>query len=126
MQFKCCLQKGQAFLCFVHKQDVSKDHKPQVEVHPHAQELLKKYQDVFPDELPRCLPPSRSVDHKIELVPGSNPPSRPIYQLSLSEMDELKKQLQDLLDHGFICPSQSPYGSPVLFVKKKEGDMRMC
>lgn len=126
MQFKRCLQKDQAFLCFVHKQDDSKDHKPQVEIHPLAQELLEKYKDVFPDELPRCLPPSRSIDHKIELVPGSVPPSRPTYQLSLSEMDELKKQLQDLFDHGFIRPSQSPYGSPVLFVKKKEGDLRMC
>jgi gag-polyprotein putative aspartyl protease len=126
MQFKHCLQKDQAFLCFVHKQDESKNHKSQVEVHPLAQELLEKYKDVFPDELPRCLPPSRSIDHKIELVPGSAPLSRPTYQLSLSEMDKLKKQLQDLLDHGFIRPSQSPYGSPVLFVKKKEGDLRMC
>jgi hypothetical protein len=88
--------------------------------------LLEEYRDVFPADLPKELPPSRTVDHRIELTPGSGPVSRPIYRLSLSEMEELKRQLDDLLEHKFIQPSISPYGAPVLFVKKKEGDLRMC
>jgi hypothetical protein len=90
------------------------------------EQLCQKYSDVFPDDLPARLPPKRAVDHEIDLVPGSAPPSRPTYRLSPPEMDELKKQLQDLIDHGFIRPSVSPYGAPVLFVKKKDGSMRMC
>ncbi len=91
-----------------------------------AEPLLAEYADVFPDELPEGLPPRREVDHRIELEPNSTPPSRPTYRLSPSELDELKKQLAQLLKQGFIRPSKSPYGSPVLFVKKKDGDMRMC
>lgn len=125
MQFKRYLKKDQAYLCIVKSN--SQDASPTFQVSkPQVQELLSKYQDVFPDELPKELPPSRSVDHKIEIIPGSEPPSRPTYQLSLAEMDELRKQLDDLLQRGFIRPSKSPYGAPVLFVKKKEGDMRMC
>ena len=88
--------------------------------------LLREYADVFPQDLPSGLPPSRSVDHKIEIIPGSHPPSRPTYRLSQPEMDELKKQLEEYLDKGFIQPSKSPYGTPVLFVKKKDGSFRMC
>ena len=88
--------------------------------------LLSAYADVFPADLPSGLPPTREVDHHIELVPGSSPPSRPTYRLSPSELDELRKQLTDLTNHGFIQPSKSPYGAPVLFTKKKGGDLRMC
>ena len=88
--------------------------------------ILHQYRDVFPDDLPKGLPPTRDVDHKIELVSGSTPPSRATYRMSPKELDELKKQLQELTDHGFIQPSKSPYGAPVLFVKKKDGSIRMC
>ena len=88
--------------------------------------LLGRYRDVFPDELPAGLPPSREVDHKIELTPGSTPPSRPIIRLSANELEELKKQLEELIKAGFIQPSKSPFGAPILFVKKKDGTMRMC
>ena len=88
--------------------------------------LLDEYKDVFPSDLPRSLPPVREVDHKIEIIPGSSPPSKPTFRMSPKELDELKKQLKELLDHGFIRPSKSPYGAPVLFVKKKDGSMRMC
>jgi hypothetical protein len=88
--------------------------------------LLARYRDVFPEELPSGLPPSREVDHKIELTPGSVPPSRPIIRLSATELDELKKQLEELVKAGFIQPSKSPFGAPILFVKKKDGTMRMC
>jgi hypothetical protein len=88
--------------------------------------MLAGFRDVFPEELPAGLPPSREVDHRIELVPGSTPPSRPTIRLSASEMDELKKQLEELVKSGFIQPSKSPFGAPILFVKKKDGTMRMC
>src|SRR3954467_5213615 len=89
------------------------------------QNLLKEYQDIFPDDLPG-LPPYRSVDHGIELVDGAEPPHRSIYALSQEELQILKKTLQELLDQGFIRPSKSPYGAPILFVKKKDGSLRMC
>ena len=88
--------------------------------------LRDEFKDVFPENLPSGLPPSREVDHKIELLPGSIPPSRPTYRLSATEMVELKKQLDELLAAGFIQHSKSPYGAPILFVKKKDGTMRMC
>ena len=88
--------------------------------------VLSHYRDVFPPELPQGLPPSREVDHKIELLPGAVPPSRPTYRLSATELAELKKQLEELTKAGFIQPSKSPFGAPILFVKKKDGTMRMC
>lgn len=88
--------------------------------------LKIKYSGVFPEELPPGLPPSREVDHKIELIPGSVPPSRPTFRMSSTELIELKNQLDELLAAGFIQHSKSPYGAPILFVKKKDGSMRMC
>ena len=81
---------------------------------------------MFPADLPSGLPPARDVDHRIELEPHTSPPSRPTYRLSPTELDELRKQLEDLTQHGFIQPSRSPFGAPVLFVKKKGGELRMC
>ena len=98
-------------------------HDPLEEV---RQQVLQLFRDVFPDELPAGLPPSREVDHRIELVPGSSPPSRPTFRLSERELVELKKQLEELVKAGFIRPSKSPFGAPILFVKKKDGTMRMC
>jgi hypothetical protein len=66
------------------------------------------------------------VDHKIELIPGASPPSRPTIRLSATELAELKMQLAELQASGFIRPSKSPFGAPILFVKKKDGTMRMC
>jgi hypothetical protein len=91
-----------------------------------VQKLLNQYSDIFPKELPKELPPQRTVDHAIELVPGSEPASRSIYRLSFEETNELKRQLKDLMDKGFIRPSVSPFGAPVLFVHKKEGTLRLC
>jgi hypothetical protein len=87
---------------------------------------MTEFSDVFPDGLPNELPPKRAIDYPIEVIPRSEPPSRSTYRLSQKEMAELKKQLSDLLQKGFIRPSVSPYGAPVLFVHKKEGTLRMC
>lgn len=88
--------------------------------------VIAEYRDVFPDELPPGLPPSREVDFKIETIPGSTPPSLPNRPQSGKELAELKSQLTELTKLGFIQPSKSPYGAPILFVKKKDGTMRMC
>ncbi|GKF44784.1 hypothetical protein Tco_0131336, partial [Tanacetum coccineum] len=81
--------------------------------------------EVFLEELPG-LPPSRQVEFGIDLVPGAAPVARVPYRLAPFEMKELSVQLQELLEKGFIRPSSSPWGAPVLFVKKKDGSFRMC
>jgi hypothetical protein len=92
-----------------------------------AQQLLKEYSVVFPAELPKRLPPLRGeADLKIHLIPNSSPPSIPPFRMSTVELAELKKQIDNLLAHGFIKPSLSEYGAPVLFVRKKTGELRMC
>jgi transposase InsO family protein len=89
--------------------------------------LLAEYRDVFPDKLPPGLPPVRGgVEHTIELLPDSKPPNRATYRQSAAELEELKKQLDEMLEQGFIRPSQSPFGAPVIFVKKKDGTLRLC
>ncbi|GJX40808.1 hypothetical protein Tco_0255798 [Tanacetum coccineum] len=80
---------------------------------------------VFPEDLPG-IPPTRQVEFRIDLVPGATPVARTPYRLVPSEMKELAEQLQELTDKGFIRPSSSPWGAPVLFVKKKDGSFRMC
>ncbi|GJU97705.1 putative reverse transcriptase domain-containing protein [Tanacetum coccineum] len=87
--------------------------------------VIRDFPEVFPDDLPG-LPPPRQVEFKIELVPGAAPVARAPYRLAPSEMKELADQLQELLEKGFIRPSSSPWGAPVLFVKKKDGTFRMC
>src|SRR4051812_36040025 len=98
----------------------------QTEPDADVRKVLSEFSDVIADELPHRLPPRREVDHRIELLPESSPPSKPTYRMSPRELDELKKQLAELTDRGFIRPSKSPYGAPVLFVKKHDGTMRMC
>src|SRR6202171_5795857 len=95
-------------------------------VDPPIKAVLEEYKDVFPDDLPGGLPPTRDIDHKIEIVLCSAPAVRSPYRMSVPELDELKKQLNDLLAKGQIRISKSPYRSPVLFVKKKDGTMRLC
>jgi len=88
--------------------------------------IVNEYQDVFPEELPQKLPQKREADLRINLIPGSSPPTRAPYRMSTTELTELKKQLDKMLGSGFIKPSLSPYGAPVLFVRKKTGELRMC
>ena len=88
-------------------------------------EWLSEFRDIFPEELTQ-LPPSREVDHEIEVIPGSSPVSRRPYKMSLPEAIELKEQLRQLLEKGFIKPSNSPWGAPVLFQKKKDGTLWLC
>lgn len=88
--------------------------------------VLDEFRDVLTNELPEELPPVREVDHKIELVPGAEPQNKAPYRLNQNELVELKRQLTELLARGYVRPSKSPFGAPVLFVSKKGGQMRMC
>ncbi|GKF02627.1 hypothetical protein Tco_0029550, partial [Tanacetum coccineum] len=85
----------------------------------------RNFPDVFPEDL-SGLPPTRQVEFQIDLVPGAAPVARAPYRLAPFEMKELSEQLKELSDKGFIRPSSSAWGAPVLFVNKKDGSFRMC
>ena len=87
--------------------------------------IAQEFPEVFPDELPG-LPPLRQAEFRVDLVPGAAPVAKSPYRLAPSEMQELSEQLKELLDKGFIKPSSSPCGAPILFVKKKDGSLHMC
>ncbi|KAM6556128.1 hypothetical protein CsatB_003147 [Cannabis sativa] len=114
------LQRG----CLGYLVNVVDDTK-KIERKPEETRVVTEFLDVFPEELPG-LPPHREIEFVIELVPGTAPVSRAPYRMAPSELKELKIQLEELLKLGFIRPSYSPWGAPVLFVKKKDGTMRMC
>nr|GFA62624.1 reverse transcriptase domain-containing protein [Tanacetum cinerariifolium] len=83
------------------------------------------FPEVFPEDLPG-LPPPRQVEFRIDLIPGATPVARAPYTLAPSELKELAEQVKELSEKVFIRPSSSPWGAPVLFVKKKDGSFRMC
>ena len=87
---------------------------------------MREFKEFFLDEIPHLPPAKREIEFSIDLVPGATPVSRAPYRMSPPELMELKMQLQELLDKGYIRPSVSPWGAPVLFVKKKDGTFRMC
>ncbi|GJT39702.1 putative reverse transcriptase domain-containing protein [Tanacetum coccineum] len=117
------MAKGcQVFLAQISaKKEEDKSEKKQIEDVP----IVRDFSEVFPEDLPG-LPPARPVEFQIDLIPGAAPVARAPYRLAPSEMKELSEQLQELSDKGFIRPSSSPWGAPVLFVKKKDGSFRMC
>ena len=84
-------------------------------------ELVDEFKDVCPDTLPKGRPPKRDIVHEIRTEEGAKPPSQPPYRLGPAEQDEMEEQVKDLLAQGFIRPSASPYGAPILFVSKKDG-----
>ncbi|GJY44924.1 putative reverse transcriptase domain-containing protein [Tanacetum coccineum] len=93
-------------------------------------QVEKRLEDVpivrdFPEDL-SGIPPARQVEFQIDLVPGAAPVAQAPYRLAPSEMKELAEQIQELSDKGFIRPVSSPWGAPVLFVKKKDGSFCMC
>jgi hypothetical protein len=92
---------------------------------PGLEQLLQEFSDVL-SGLPEGLPPTRAGDHHIRLEPGTTPLASRIYPLSGAQLAELRAQLQELLEKGFVRPSISPYGAPILFVPKKDGGWRLC
>ncbi|KAJ8767539.1 hypothetical protein K2173_017608 [Erythroxylum novogranatense] len=89
-------------------------------------EISNEYSDVFPDELPKGLPPLRGIEHQIDLVPGVQIPNRPAYRSNPEETKELQRQVEELLERGHVRESLSPCAVPVLLVPKKDGTWRMC
>ncbi|GJX56851.1 putative reverse transcriptase domain-containing protein [Tanacetum coccineum] len=81
--------------------------------------IIRDFKDIFPDDL-SGLPPQRQIEFHIDLIPGAMPIAKSPYRLAPSDMQEQSEQLQELQDKGFIRPSHSPWGAPILFVKKKE------
>jgi hypothetical protein len=86
---------------------------------------ISEFLDVFPEELP-SMPPDCEIEFVIELVPGTAPIFKRPYRMVANQLVELKEQLQELLDKGYIRPSASPWGGPIIFVPKKDGTRRMC
>ncbi|KAL0462762.1 UNVERIFIED_CONTAM: RNA-directed DNA polymerase [Sesamum latifolium] len=124
MQFeKGCKRSEPSYLCTLRFDEIEKASGPIPGV---IKKLLKEFENVMPDELPRKLPPKRAVDHEIELVPGTKPPARAPYRMSQPELVELRKQLKDILESGIIKPAKSQYGASVLFQKKADGSLYMC
>ncbi|KAK4258952.1 hypothetical protein QN277_005343 [Acacia crassicarpa] len=119
VQVESCMRQGcQAYMVFFSVQ-------VEIEEGIDRIEIVNEFPDVFPKEL-SGLPPEREVEFSIDLVPGTEPISKAPYRMASAELAELKKQLEELLEKGFIRPSVSPWGSPVLFVKKKDGTLRLC
>ncbi|GJS14328.1 putative reverse transcriptase domain-containing protein [Tanacetum coccineum] len=108
------------------------DHKTGIIFHEKVEEqklgeivVVRDFPEVFLNDL-SGLPPIREIEFRIELIPGAIPVAKSPYRFAPSEMEELSRQLKELQDKGFIRPSSSPWGAPVLFVKKKDGSFRMC
>lgn len=101
-----------------------------IELDPEGADKLppefQEYRDVFSEAASNALPPRRPYDHGIDLEDGTKPPHGPIYPLSVTELDVLKKYIDEHLANGFITPSTSPAAAPILFVKKKDGSLRLC
>ncbi|GJV65352.1 putative reverse transcriptase domain-containing protein [Tanacetum coccineum] len=114
-------QGCQVFLIQMMKEEETKIPERRIEDVP----VVRDFPEVFPEDLPG-LPPTRQVEFHIELIPGAAPVARAPYRLAPAEMKELAEQLKELSDKGFIRPSSSPWGAPILFVKKKDGSFRMC
>ncbi|GJS73249.1 reverse transcriptase domain-containing protein [Tanacetum coccineum] len=116
------IDKGcQVFLVQMMKKEETEASEKRIEDVP----VVRDFPKVFPEDLPG-LPPTRQVEFHIELIPGTAPVARAPYRLAPAEMKELAEQLKELSDKGFIRPSSSPWGAPILFVKKKDGSFRMC
>ncbi|XP_074282769.1 uncharacterized protein LOC141607312 [Silene latifolia] len=88
--------------------------------------LLLEFEDVFPDDLPPGLPPIRGIEHQIDLIPGAPLPNKAAYRCNPEETKELQKQINELIERGYVRESMSPCAVPVLLVPKKDGSWRMC
>ncbi|XP_071688951.1 uncharacterized protein [Rutidosis leptorrhynchoides] len=121
-QFKKGYNKNETCYLVVARQETAEE-KGKLEVPKEIEKVLDEFKDVMPKELPRKLPPRREIDHAIELEPGSKPPSKVPYRMAPPELEELRRQLKELLDAGYIRPSKAPYGAPVLFQRKKDGSL---
>jgi hypothetical protein len=93
---------------------------------PAVANILQEYEDVFPQDVPPGLPPIRGIEHQFDLIPGASLPNRVPYRTNPEETKEIQRQIQDLLDKGYICESLSPCDVPIILVSKKDGSWRLC
>jgi len=93
---------------------------------PVVTNLLQEYEDVFPAEIPPGLPPMRGIEHQIDLIPGATLPNQAAYRTNPKETKEIQRQVQDLLDRGYVQEILSPCVVPMILVPKKDGSWRMC
>ena len=134
LQFKRCAKKAKRIFAILLSEfivDTEPDKNAHSKEDPHKdipvdiRAVIDKYADVF-EEIPAGLPPDRGVSHTIPLIPGAKAPYKRMYRLSPRERDEVEKQIKELLAKGWIEPSQSPFGAPIVFAPKKDGSIRMC
>ncbi|KAL2251556.1 UNVERIFIED_CONTAM: RNA-directed DNA polymerase [Sesamum indicum] len=124
MQFEKGRKRNEpSYLCTLRFEEIEETSGP---IPGEIKKLLRDFEDVMPNKLPRKLPQKSVVDHGIELVPGTKHPARAPYRMSQPELLKLRKQLKEMLESGIIKPTKSPYGAPVLFQKKADGSLRMC
>ena len=95
-------------------------------LHPLATQLLQEYAHMFPDDIPSGLPPKRTIQHHIDLIPGSILPNKPAYRMNPKDTLEIQRQVEALISKGLVQESLSPCAVPALLVPKKDGSMRMC
>ena len=93
---------------------------------PAVTNILQEFVDVFPQDVPPGLPPIRGIEHQIDLIPGASLPNRAPYRTNPEETKEIMRQVQELLDKGYIRESLSPCAVPIILVPKKDGTSRMC
>ncbi|CAL9121046.1 unnamed protein product, partial [Musa textilis] len=94
-------------------------------IHPKMHCLWKDFADMFPEDLPPGLPPTRGIEHQIDLIPGAPLPNKPAYRCNPEETKELQRQVDELIDRGYVRESMSPCSVPALLVPKKDGSFRM-
>ncbi|XP_031276789.1 uncharacterized protein LOC116135233 [Pistacia vera] len=100
--------------------------KQQCEQEENRKRTSEEFEDLFPEEIPHGLPHLRGIEHQIDFILGSAIPNRPAYRANPEEMKEIQRQVDELLQKGFVRESLSPYSVPVLLIPKKDGTWRMC
>lgn len=129
--FALLRDRGEQVFCATYGQleDAERDLRrgdDEIKLEEHVPEAYRDFADVFSDVEADALPPHREHDHSIDIEPGKTPPCEPIYSLSLTELAEAKRYIDENLRKGFIRPSTSSAGAPILFAKKKDGSLRLC
>ena len=119
IQFKKGVQHGEAIYLATLVEEVQMS----ITIPKEIVSVLEEFQDIMPLEFPEKLPPRREMDHEIELESEARPPSMGPYRMAPPELEELHKQLKELLEAGFIRPSKTPYGAPMLFQCKHDGSL---
>lgn len=126
LQFKKDIKREEKSYLAILSEFDDDEPRPQDDMPKEVAAVLEEFKDVSPAELPKKLPPRREINHEIELEPVTKPPVMGAYRMAPPELAELRRQLKELLNAGFIRPSKDPFGAPVLFQKKKDGSLRMC